>query len=369
MAFEDSSGLPGAYDRGPFRPTTSRIIYREGQEFYAQAAEHNEEQTMMGRRIQRIGDRIMKNGDRIVGADAVVNFEAGSVHCYAGQIYIDGLVLDVADATLAGVPMSGSAIIGVRVLVETITHEDDPTLLGLHPGTDAEGEPGAARQIYSLAWGYGGDGGQGELYSVYELVDGTIISQAPPPALTGVMEQVRIYDWDANGHYIVDGCVVKALGKTGASQVFTIGHGTANILGYKRIRETAYTLRIEEEPDVELIVAEGHTFTGPTGGETVIAVNRPAIASIVQVQIVRRVTQSVVRGAVPGGIDVLNFSSAFLVESIVQGATTFPPASYALVSGSISWAPLGDEPAGSSTYDVTYLYYAAAVPSEITDGR
>ena len=50
------------------------------------------------------------------------------------------------------------ADIGVRLVREPVTHEEDPDLLGLVPGTAAEGEPGAARIIERLAWGRAGDG-------------------------------------------------------------------------------------------------------------------------------------------------------------------------------------------------------------------
>ncbi|MEO5807895.1 DUF4815 domain-containing protein [Devosia sp.] len=355
MAFE-VPGVPAAYDRGPSRPGTSAVVFREGAEFYAQAADLNEAHTIARLRGQRISDRVMKDGDRADGAEANVDTEAGTVHCFAGRIYIGGDIYPIEEAVLADVPMDGEVSIGVRVIRTIVTEIEDPTLYGLHPGTAGEGEPGAARQEIALAWGFTGDGQEGELHSVYRLLGGTIITQLPPPSLSGVLEQISIYDDDLNGNYIVDGCEVTALGLTGENQRFSIGAGTANIKGYKRIREAAFTLLAEEDPALELVSGETHTFTGSTGGSTTIPVSRAPIDSLTIAIVVKRAVESVVRGGVPGGTDALTFAGAFEIESIVQGATTFDPATYAMAGNAVNWGPVGAEPVAASTYDVTYLY-------------
>lgn len=355
MAFE-VPGVPAAYDRGPSRPNTDGVIFREGEQFYTQGAELNEVQTILRSRGKRISDRVIKDGDRIEGADVNIDFDNGVVHVFPGRIYIQGDIYPVEEAYLADVPMVGEVTIGVRVIRTVVTEVEDPTLTGLHPGSAAEGEPGAARQQIALSWGFSGDGQEGDLYSVYRLLDGTVITQVAPPALSGIMAQIAPYDFDLNGHYIVDGCEVTALGLNGDAQVFSINAGTANILGYKRIRETAFTMQVTEDPALELISGETHTFTGATGTETTVAVNRGPIATLNFAVVVKRAVETVVRGGSPGGIDALLMAGAFEIESVVQGATTFDPSTYALAGNGISWGPAGAEPVGASTYTVTYLY-------------
>lgn len=355
MAFE-VPGVSAAYDRGPSRPGTSAVIFREGEEFYAQAADINEGFTLARLRGQRISDRVIKDGDRIEGADVNVDFDNGIVHVFPGRIYIEGDIYPVEEAYLAAVPMVGEVTIGVRVIRTIVTEIEDPSLNGLHPGSAAEGEAGAARQEISLSWGFSGDGQQGDLYSVYRLLDGTVITQVAPPALSGIMAQIAPYDFDLNGHYIVDGCEVTALGLAGGDQVFSINAGTANILGYKRIRETAFTMQVTEDPSLELISGETHTFTGATGTSTTVAVNRGPIAQLNFAVVVKRAVETVVRGNNPGGIDALLMAGAFEIETVVQGGTTYNPSTYALAGNGISWGPAGAEPIGASTYTVTYLY-------------
>lgn len=350
-------GIPDAYDRAPSRPGTDAVVFREGEKYYAQAADINEGFSIARLRAQRTSDQVMKDGDRIEGADINVDIEEETAHLFPGRIYIGGDVYPIDEAFLVGVPMVGEATIGVRVVRTIITEVEDESLYGLHPGSAGEGEPGAARTEISLAWGYAGDGEEGDLYSVYRLLDGTVISQQPPPALSGIMDFLSVYDFDVNGHYIVDGCEVTALGLSAGDQVFSIAAGTANIRGFKRIRETAFTIRQPEDPSLENVSGETHTFTGATGTSTTIDVNRGPIQALTIAIVVKRATlENVVRGGVAGGLDPLLMAGAFEIESVTQSGVPFDPSTYALVGNNISWGPAGAEPIAASTYQVTYLY-------------
>lgn len=375
MSYEHPLGLSDAYDRAGSRESWSGVAFREDR--FAQAAELNEIQTIESRRGRRIANLTAKDGDRTEGCEITVigDLVEGeppdpatmTVRIATGRIYVGGDVLPVSAATFTGLHVMGERTIGVRLVKTIVTELDDPILLGLHPGSEAEGEPGAARIVTSLSWALSTDEEPGEFFAVYLIKDGAVINQVPPPALTGIMQQIGRYDFDANGNYVVDGCMVDALGKTGSDQVFSIGAGTANIQGFKRIRETAMRHFEPEAPDLETIIAEPQTFTGPTNGETVISVLRPPIAAVTSAIVVKRITETVVRGSTPNGLDALQSSSVVAIESITQGATTYVAGTdYALSGNSVSWAPGGAEPANSSTYTVTYRYNAAVTPIEVT---
>lgn len=379
MAFEHPSGVVGALDRAVSHEDWSGLVFVNGR--LVQAAELNEVQTIATRQIARVGALSAKDGDRIAGADIVIEPETTDgvpndpptvkITLAAGKLYLNGDVLQVTSRQLTGVPATGALTIGVRLVEDKITAEDDQTLLGLAPGTAAEGEPGAVRLAHALSWSLSTETGAGAFYAVYLVRDGTVIDQAPPPVLSGVTAQIARYDRDANGSYIVDGCLVTALGPVinggVKSQLFSIGAGTANIFGFKRIREAALRFLQAEDPALEDVAAEPHGFSGPTGGATVIAVSRPPIDSVQAVVVVKRVTETVVRGATANTADQLQQPSVVAIESVVQGGTTFTTADYALVADTISWSPAGAEPAAASTYQVTYLYNASVVPDVITD--
>lgn len=360
--FEHAS-VPGAYDRSAER-SDARLIFVEDN--YAQGAELNEVQSIAAGRTRRVGDMIARDGARIDGAAIVVSREdgapTGSLILAEGRIYVTGDVRPVAAAEIADVAMVGTVSVGVRLSTTVVTWEDDESLLGLAPGTVAEGEPGAAREIETLAWALADDDGAGVFHQVYQLVDGAVIDQSAPPDLTGVKAVVADYDHDAHGSYIVEGCEVTALGLVGSAQVFSIQPGVANIMGWKRRREYALRHAEIEAPDLETISAETQAY--PADG--VITLREPPAETIDQVVIQKEVVETVVRGSVPGGTDALTHTSIVSIVEVKQGATTFAVGVYALAGDGISWAPAGAEPAASSTYQVKYRYNVAVVPDAIT---
>lgn len=370
MPFEHPSGLPASYDRvsGSTSPDAARarLIFPEGN--YAQGADLNEMQTLQERARRRVGNMVAADGDRIERADIFLDYSNGTAQLSAGLIYVAGDVRVIGAATINAIPASGEITIGVRLRRILVTADDDPTLLGLHPGTDSEGEPGAAREREIITWATAADGQPGDYYPVYLIRDRVVIDQKAPPSLTGVQAEIARYDRDALGSYIVEGCEVKALGKVGAAQRFSVASGIANIFGFKRTRFAAMLHDETEAPDLETITAEPITMSGSTGGPHVLTVARPPINDVIAAVIVKRVTEVVTRGAIAGGSDPLQFSSVVAVESVVQGGTTYVPTTdYVRSGGSISWAPAGAEPAGASTYSVTYLYNASTTPTSVND--
>ncbi|OCC05113.1 hypothetical protein BA190_09360 [Labrys sp. WJW] len=365
MPFEVAGAPPMTYDRAPANPNWSRALFSERS--FVDGATFNEGATMEMRRNQRVANMTARDGDRQTGCDIIVDAVSKTVTLSSGTVFVNGDVRPVGAAIFHDVPMTGDVQIGVRLQTTTITHEDDPSLRGLGPGTEAENEPIGARVIESLVWALENDNQPGAFYQVYFLQRGTVIDQTPPSALSGIQNLIAGYDYGLAGHYIVSGNMVQAIGNRGEGQVFSIAAGEANILGYKKIRYGALPLVVPEEFDVETVAAETSMWTSPTGGQHTITVQRPPIAAVSSVVIVKRTTQSVVRGPVPGGTDALQFSSVVAIEQITQGATTFAGnTDYVLSNGNVSWAPGGAEPAAASTYSVTYLYNSPVLPDEVT---
>lgn len=358
--FNHASGLSGAYDRSPDNPDWARVVARESK--LAQAAELNEAQSIIEARNKRTSDMVAKDGDRIAGADILVDTQTGTVVLGAGRVYVRGDIRAVSSRTFNSVPMTGNVTIGVRLTKTLVTEVQDPTLVGLEPGTQAEGEPGAGREAESIAWGWSGDGATGDLYSVYLIKDGTVVDQSPPPQLSGVTAAIALYDRDAHGNYIVEGCQVSALGKSGANQVFSISEGVANIYGYKRSRDAAIIHNETEAWDVENVPAEPQTFADGGTGTAVIKVNHTPIATLNTIIITKETTQTIVKGTT-NSLDNLPNSSVTSVVEVRQGATTYVAGtSYNLTNDKIDWTPAGAEPASGSSYTVKYRYLVAVTP-------
>lgn len=362
MAFEHKSGLPFAYDRAEGHDEQKSLVFY-GDRSFIQGAELNEVQTVLRGNIARVGRMMVKDGTRIERASAIVNVSAGTVTLTDGSIYVAGDVYPVAAATLSGVPMTGRVEIGVRLKTQYRTHEDDPTLLGLVPGSVAEGEPGAAREVASISWARNGDSQPGTFFSVYILENGTILDQEGPSVLAPAMEALKEYD-RPNGNYVVHGNLVTALGLDAGAQHFSVEQGEANINGMKRTRYAA--LRHAEPQDWDELAVPGETKTYPGGASYTFEVDFAPIGQVNSILLTKERTVTVTRGSVTGGADALPNTSVTSIVSVVQGGTTFATSAYQLTANNVDWSPAGGEPATGSTYQVTYRYRDLVTPTNQT---
>lgn len=360
MTFEHKSGLPYAYDRAAGRDDVKSVVFH-GLGPYIQAGELNDMQTAQRGVHNRVSRLVAKDGDRIEHASAFVDTVAGTVTLTAGSIYVAGDVYPVGEAILTGVPMVGRADIGVRLQTTYITHEDDPSLLGLVPGSIAEGEPGAARELQSIVWAVPSDSQPGEFFAVYTLQDGTILDQTGPSMLEPVMQQLAIYDRH-HGHYVVSGCRVTGLGANAGAQEFSIEQGEANISGFKRSRKAA--LRLAEMEDWDEAAIPGETHIYPGGASHTFTVDQAPIGVINQILLTKEKTVSVTRGAIVNGQDGLPDTSVTQIISITgytQGTD------YQRVGNAVDWGLLGAEPSTGGTYLVTYRHRVSVTASAQTD--
>ncbi|MCA1242940.1 DUF4815 domain-containing protein [Stappia stellulata] len=365
MAFEHHL-IADAFDRTPAKPDVTDVVFREGR--FLQGAELNEAQSVLRGRIKRVGELSARDGDRIDGGAILVDDAAGSIFLEAGKVFAGGDVRPVAQATLAGVPMVGDVVIGVRLVQEVVTEVEDPDLLGLAPGTAAEGEAGAARIVETLQWGWGGDGEPGELYPVYRLQNGVALDQTPPSDLSETVQAIAAYDRHVNGSYIVDGCRVAALGMVGLDQVFVVEAGIANVDGVKYQRTASLRLAVAERFDVERIDAEQHSFDDAGTGTASFALRFPPIANLVTALVTKEVVETVTHGPSAGAIDALANTSVTTLVEVKQGGTTYAAGTdYVLNADRIDWTPGGAEPAAGSSYTVKYRYRDAVAPVSTTD--
>ncbi len=358
--FEHKSGLPFAYDRAAGNDEVKSLVFH-GSRPFIQGAELNEIQTVQRGVHDRLSRLVAKDGDRIEHASAFVDTGAGTVTLTAGSIYVSGDVYPVAEAVLEGVPMAGRVDVGVRLQTTWITHEDDPTLLGMVPGSLAEGEPGAAREVKSIVWALVDDEQEGDFFAVYTLQDGTILDQTGPSSLEPVMQQLAIYD-RPHGHYVVSGCRVTGLGANAGAQQFSIEEGEANISGFKRTRDAA--LRIAEPEDWDEGAIPGETHIYPGGASHTFAVDQFPIGVISSILLTKEKTVALTRGAIANGQDGLPDTS---VTEIVAITGYTQGVDFQRVGNAVDWGLAGAEPATGATYAVTYRYRANVVADDQTD--
>lgn len=364
MSHEHPSGLPHAIDRALGHPEQQSVVFY-GKEPFAQSAELNEMQTIARSRHNRLGNLVAADGDRIDRAEAIVDIEAKTVRLTAGKIYVQGDVMDVAEAVLVGVPMEGRVQVGVRLVTTYPTHEDHPEWVGLVPGTLSELEAGAAREVATIQWARGDVDGQGEFFAVYTLQNGTVLDQTSPSILEPALQALAIYD-RPNGNYIVNGCRVTPVGLNGGSRVFSIEQGEFNVYGFKRTRLTALRFEEVEKWDELAIVGETHIYADAAGSFTFPVAEAP-IGVINSIQLTKEKTVTITRGAVANGADDLGQTSVLSVSSVTQNGQNFGATSYKLVNNSIDWSGPSSEPTAGSSYNVTFRYRELVQPTGFTN--
>lgn len=336
---------------------------------WAHAHELNVMQDIEANRVKGIADVLWRDG-ALVGGGAIVlgAISGGTVEAQlaAAKVYIRGAVHDVEARTLV-ISAIGKVVIGIRLRTYTVSFPDDPTLKGLAPGTLAENEPGASALVMKARWGFDGDGEEGDFFPIYTIVDGEIETPTEPPIDDAWAHLLARYDREAHGGYIVDGFRVQALGLDAGKQVFTVSEGTINVHGYKRTRPASYRLRVDEEPEIQLIDDEPHAVG--TGVQTII-VRKAPIAEVVECTIIAERTVTLTHGAYSGVSDALPDPTVLTISTVKQGATTYAATvDYKLSGAAVDWSPGGAEPAPGSTYTVTYRYLTNAIPTNVQRDR
>lgn len=355
--------LQAYYNRFDAADRYDELLFRASRGL--QSAELNEIQSVLSDRMKKISDVLFKDGGVVRGASASIDVNTGVTQMDAGAIYVLGAVREVTAATFT-IPTTGTVQIGVRVVTNTITELEDADLRDPAIGTRNYQEAGAGRTRRTVTWGWTGDGAAGEFFSVYNVLNGVLVTQEIPPALDGVKQLLARYDRDANGSYIVSGLNLIALGKdnTLSNYTFTVQDGVANVLGNKIQKPTATPQAFPIDPDLQQINNEPKVSS--TASAQTLTLNRKPLNDILDVVITAEKTVTLTHGSFSGALDVLPDTSVLSIESVTQGGTTYTAGTdYNLTADQVNWTPTGAEPAPGSSYSVTYRYLTSVTPANI----
>jgi len=352
----------GYYDRTDPTKYYDKHLFRAN--YVLQGAELNEIQSEAFARIRGMGDALFKDGAVIKNAQIVIDPATGETQCEAGIIYLAGKLYGVPAATIT-LPITGTLQVGVY-LVSSIIDETADT--GLRDPAITAGnylEPGAHRLKVLPQWGASADTPPADsaFFSVYTVVDALVQPHAPPPDLSPVALAISRYDVQSTGsNYVSRGLDVKRLDDVNNQQQYLLTEGLARIGGLEMESRHAIRSFYAATPDLETTNAESHAATSDP---QTVTLNHTPVAEVQLVLITKTVTsENVSRSQTPGGQDSLAHDSIVAVSLVQQGGTTYNVTSdYVLTGDQIDWAPGGAEPAGGSTYQVTYTY-TAVYPEE-----
>lgn len=352
-----SIALQNYYNRFDETKNYDMHLVRDGNA--GQGAEINEIQSALICRMKKIADGIYKDGDVLKDAQIVVDAETGEVKAQNGQVYINGAVRGVP-ATTFTVPTTGTVAVGIYMRERVVTELEDPTLYNPAVGSDAEGEPGAARLQVTTEWGVAG--GEGDFFPVYTIDDGVVRSKETPPAFDSMLQALAGYDRDATGgSYIVSGLtVLQAADAADGRQVYTVGEGRARVNGYGVTIGTSRRVLHNAVPALRFVEAEGKLAKG---GQERVSIDFPPMKNITRLRITKQSSATLTHGSFAGCSDTITDTGVIEIVSVVQGDTTYTAGSdYALTANAVDWSPTGAEPATGSTYVVTYKHLLTVQP-------
>ena len=365
----------GYYNRFDADKNYDEHLFRAGK--VLQSAELNEVQSNLGNRVKTIADVLFKDGSIVRDAQILVDVQTGATTLGSGAVYLRGAVRGVAPAELL-ISVSGRVLVGIYLTEVVVTELEDADLRDPAVGVRNFQEPGASRLQVNTAWGYEGDGQEGEFYAVYEVIDGVVSSKEPPPQIDAISNAIARYDrQSAGGYYMVNGLEVQRLADNIAgSQVYSVAEGVARVDGKEVTVQHAIQAVFATAPDPKSVTLEPHIAQG---GTERIDTNHYPIIDVAQVSVIKQKTVTVTHGGYSGVSDALPDSPVVELVSVSQGATTYDigvmvggtltpsDADCYLDDDQINWSPAGDEPATGSTYSVTYNYVTTVTPENPDD--
>lgn len=361
----------GYYSRFDADKKYEELLYRAGR--VVQGRELNDAQKTINDRVRKIADVLFKDGAVIRDAQINIALPSGATTLGAGVIYARGAMRGVAPYSVT-IPVSGQVVLGVFLQEAVVTELEDADLRDPAIAVRNSQEPGAARLKVEAIWGVSGDGTEGDFFPVYTVVDGNVLSTAPPPAIDAIGLSIAAYDRDSTGgFYVVEGLTASLLPDEGSNQVYSLAAGNARVNGAQVLLSHARRILYPALPDLKQVLAEPHAATG--GTERVVVGHAP-IDSIDQVLITAQKVVVVTHGAYNGIADILPDSPVVQIVAVNQGGTWNSStgafvggtnyavtSDYTLASDSVNWSPAGAEPAPGSLYTVVYRYNASVVPS------
>lgn len=325
-----------------------------------QSAELNEIQIEANTRIKAVGDVLFRDGAPVSAAQIVVNSSTGASAGDEGIIYASGKLYAVPSSTFT-LSTTGTVAVGVYLNKTVVSPEDDADLYDPALEAGSYQEAGASRIKTVPAWGYDGDGQDGDFYSIYTVIDGIIQPYTPPPDISPINQAIARYDRQSTGsNYVSWGLTVSQLDNDGTDQQFLIAEGEARLQGQEIIFRTSQRVFFEEDPDLDTVVAETRTVT--SDNPFTVTVNRPPISSVTLITAQKHITAEAVTKAAGNFDDVAERDSLVSVTSIYQSVTTYTnPTHYTLTTtpptNQVAWVSTV-RPSTGTTFYVTYAYTA-----------
>ncbi|EAB4417284.1 DUF4815 domain-containing protein [Salmonella enterica] len=364
----------GYYDRTDPQNNFDKHVFIAGR--ILQSAEMNEIQTNQQNQLRGIADALFKDGDIVRDARVAVDTQTSQATLESGAVYLRGQVRGVGEALLT-IPPTGTIAIGIWLVTDVVTDQDDKSLLDPAAGNRGFNEPGAYRLRSLPHWGLETDTvANGEFFPVYYIDNGTLRAKEPPPNLDAVTQAIARYDVDSNGsNYIINGFRVTRLEDiTRDQQVYSIASGRARVNGFGLMTNAASRFVFDSHPDTRDVKGEEYapSAADPTTKKQRVKTRYFPIFKIGDVSITKEVSAQFDRRGT--NADELQMQNDYSLQKIVS----LKSGTKVLVQGT-DWNLDGDRrhinwlnptsPAMNSTIDIVYQVKTQYVvdPADIDD--
>ena len=350
------NAISGYYNLFDSTKGYTELLFRAGK--VLQSKEVNEIQSMLKSQIKNIGNTLLTNGDIIEGCQLVVKSKT-QVTITRGKIYLDGDVRDISDTDveITGV---GTEIIGAILTSEVVTPDEDTTLLDVSTGYDNYNQDGAYRLKESVKIVVNNS----DASILYTLQDGsqlTVNSSEDLSQLDKINSTLARRTFDESGNYKVSGLKLVDKNQNNTDKIFiSMESGKAYVKGYEVNKTSATPVALDRPTDLRAVENEPKIYKSSS---STYHLNNSYVSNITKVASTVRVTQTITRGNIVGGIDYLSLSPVVLVESVKQGSKTYvqvfndeSSGDYKLTNDGIDWSAMGDAPDPGSSYEVTWIY-------------
>ena len=192
-----------------------RYLAKEGQ--VLQNRELNVAQGLIYGNLRKVSDLLVEDGSVVSGCNFVNNAIEQKCYLYAGEIYINGLIIkiDANEWTYANVP-TGLAYVCVRLAQTVYTEEDDPSLVDPAETMENYGQPGGHRLKYDTTTVIYSDADykneallDKNLIAIIKLIDrDTYGPTKPKPVFGKLYNYLAQRTYDTSGDFIADGLKV-----------------------------------------------------------------------------------------------------------------------------------------------------------------
>lgn len=309
-----------------------------------QAREFTQAQTMQLDFLGRLGDSIFSSGTIIDGCTLIINDKQAIIS--SGRIYLDGLVRIVDGATL-DIEAVGSEVLGAKVVTSIITETEDASLRDPAQGYENYGQEGAHRLREHVVFTVNDP----EASTIYRLENGELVADSTSGEGSMLTDTLARRTYEENGNYKIRGLELRDRNETRDGQILlSMTEGKAYIMGYEVPKETATTVRLDYSQTVREVLSEPKIYQS---SQSKYKLNNQPVKEFTNVTALVKVTSTITRGNIQGGIDYLPNTPVDSIESIsgYEQGTDFQ-----LTNDGVDWSLPGTEPSTGSSYQVTYIY-------------